>query len=204
MPRSVPKFEVQDCPSDEDEEEEEERTGEQRKPPPIPPRPGFIGGFISRLSPPPLPSRPTPSSLPKTASIEGPPTFLYLDPNTSNLVVHTSPTSATCPHGHVRWFSTLFRGLEMVPSREGDETVTVYQGGDGNLVTYADPFDDRREPPSPFLVLLVAEEGVIARERIAVWASSCVSDRIGLEVGEGGELEMRFLDGEGKVVKTVP
>ncbi|KAG0146204.1 hypothetical protein CROQUDRAFT_657677 [Cronartium quercuum f. sp. fusiforme G11] len=116
-------------------------------PPPIPPRQIILPGSMSQL-PPPIPPRPIP------------PTFLYLDPQTSNLVLHQGRTP-TEPHGFVLWASEFFpKFSRQVLSRKstGCETKACFQGSDGNLVIYGNPFDDN------------------PTERTALWASKTNCD----------------------------
>lgn len=155
-------------------------------PPPIPPRHSTLKTLANHLhAPPPIPPRPSPS-LPPTPK----PTFLYLDPQTSNLVLHQGP-SPTEPMGHTLWASELFPNFDrQVKSREGNGTQTkcCFQAGDGNLVIYGNPFDHKRWFISVFfsaqetrwLILRCFFFDVVrifsAEERTALWASGTVCD----------------------------
>ncbi|EGG02858.1 uncharacterized protein MELLADRAFT_90664 [Melampsora larici-populina 98AG31] len=117
-------------------------------PPPIPPRPQ-----VGDSQPPIIPPRPSQ------------PTYLYLDPDTSNLVLHQGRVPKE-PHGSVIWASEFFAKFDrQVKSmdRVGCQTRCCFQGGDGNLVIYGNPNDSKPE------------------ERTALWASGTDSHWIRLD-----------------------
>jgi len=142
--------------------------------PPIPPRIGVANGSFA---PPPIPARPLP-----------PPAYIFLDPVTSNLVIHHGPHPHQ-PHGRVIWASDLFGHLpKQIPSRSGPgcETRCAFQGGDGNLVVYANPHDHKPE------------------ERCAVWASGTCCEKLTITYPADQGVRMNFLDGLGQVIKSIP
>lgn len=155
-------------------------ASQPRQPPPIPPRIGSVIDKINdalHITPPPIPHRPLP-----------PPAYLYLDPATSNLVIHHGPHPHQ-PHNHVSWASDFFPNLpKQIPSRdlEGCETRCAFQGGDGNLVIYACPYDDR------------------PRERCAVWASGTVCEKLRITYDADQGVKMLFMNAEDHVIRSIP
>lgn len=144
--------------------------------PPIPPR---IDEAMSHAAPPPppIPARPLP-----------PPAYIFLDPVTSNLVIHVGPHPHQ-PHGHVIWASDLFGHLpKQIASRPhpGCETRCAFQGGDGNLVIYANPHDHQPE------------------ERCAVWASGTCCEKLVITYPADQGVKISFLDGGGQMIKSIP
>ncbi|MBW0465718.1 hypothetical protein O181_005433 [Austropuccinia psidii MF-1] len=151
-------------------------TWSQPQPPPIPPR---IGTSDQNIHPPP----PVPLGRPLVPAL-----FIFLDPQTSNLVIHFSPHPRR-PHGHVIWASDLFdKYPKQVPNREGDglETRCAFQGGDGNLVIYANPFDDKPE------------------SRCAIWASGTNCQRLKILNEIRGEMGLKFINENGEIIKSIP
>ncbi|KAH9821064.1 hypothetical protein DFH28DRAFT_1104341 [Melampsora americana] len=124
------------------------RLNHVTQPPPIPPRPQF-----GNPQPPMMPPRPSQ------------PTYLYLDPDTSNLVLHQGRLP-TQPHGSVIWASEFFpkfnRQVKSM-NRPNCQTRCCFQEGDGNLVIYGNP--DESKPT----------------ERTALWASGTESHWIKLD-----------------------
>ncbi|KAI8458929.1 hypothetical protein BY996DRAFT_4576559 [Phakopsora pachyrhizi] len=166
-------------------------------PPPIPPRIG-----VQVAPPPPIPSRPNGTTVNGNNNrlslncLNNRPMFIYLDPNTSNLIIHNGDRYDN-PFGRVIWASELFSNFpRQVPSKSLDDdskiTKCVFQGGDGNLVTYANPNPNND------------------KERCAIWASgTCECEKIKIfrisdERSLSMTVEMRFLNGRGEVIKKIP
>ncbi|EFP92669.2 uncharacterized protein PGTG_18184 [Puccinia graminis f. sp. tritici CRL 75-36-700-3] len=155
-------------------------TRTRAQPPPIPPRIGAVLDNISHAvhhPPPMIPARPLP-----------PPAYIFLDPVTSNLVIHRGPHPHQ-PHGHVLWASDLFGHLpKQIASRAnpGCETRCAFQGGDGNLVIYANPHDHQPE------------------ERCAVWASGTCCEKLLITYEAEQGVQIHFLDPQGVILKSIP
>ncbi|BGP09027.1 hypothetical protein JCM10049v2_004882 [Rhodotorula toruloides] len=136
-------------------EEEEEQSG---VPPPPPPRQdsqshgGHFSRFVRDLNsslqshgvsvpslsprgpPPPIPPRPSssPSSQPSPNNLS--PTFLYLSPSTSQLILHSSPSGPTSPTPDSTHFSLPPQPPSPPPTKPEDSFLAFQ--GDGNLVLY--------------------------------------------------------------------
>lgn len=136
-------------------EEEEEQSG---FPPPPPPRQdsqshgGHFSRFVRDLNsslqshgvsvpslsprgpPPPIPPRPSssPSSQPSPNNLS--PTFLYLSPSTSQLILHSSPSGPTSPTPDSTHFSLPPQPPSPPPTKPEDSFLAFQ--GDGNLVLY--------------------------------------------------------------------
>ncbi|KAK4700491.1 hypothetical protein P7C70_g5756, partial [Phenoliferia sp. Uapishka_3] len=131
--------------SDDDEDDESEAPSQAPGPPPLPTssRPHHFTSFIKDLAsdindlrntsnaPPAVPPR---LSRP-TSPCPSKPTFLFLNPVTAQLVLHSSPSPAHPLPEHIHWIAPP------QPSDNIENTWFVFQG-DGNGVLYAKSGDN--------------------------------------------------------------